>query len=134
MTKNHFGKKGNKIMKIFAQGDLLFVKVNIDGNNVKFDGTTEITISSEIERKQDGRLIVGHSETGHHHYIQASPNIAMLFGTNDPMTSVLRIKQETLLRHDRPSHPHAEIPMPIGDYVIRRQQEQRPEGWRKVVD
>jgi hypothetical protein len=121
--------------QLFAQGDLLFVRAQVaEDGSFTWDGKTE-QIAAEVKPAPNGRLIVGHSETGHHHFFEAGPNIAQLFGSSSPTVSLLRLKAPQVLRHDRPAcpHPPIEITEP-GDYAVIRQQERWPDGWRTTRD
>ena len=122
--------------KPFAQGDLLFIPVGQvdDVNKIVYDkAKPPLAARTETKHEQD-KLIVGHSETGHHHYIPAGPSFVQMFGTNVPEASLLRVKKEVTLKHDRSYDQHGEIVLPAGDYVVKKQVERRPEGWARVVD
>lgn len=107
-----------------AQGDILISRVERIP-----DGLTE-------RRPDRGEHVVAHSETGHHHAIAtAGPSIVQLFGSQDPMTSFIRVSAApAILQHKRPHDTHEALSIPPGDYEIRRQREHTPEGWRRVED
>lgn len=86
------------------------------------------------ERKREaGALIVGHSETGHHHSIHSKR--AKLLGSSDPLICYLQIDGAYAeLVHHRPVNPHEAFKLPTGTYRVRRQREWTPEGWRRVED
>jgi hypothetical protein len=93
--------------------------------------------AKEVERDNEGRLMVAHSESGHHHYI-ASPG-ARLYKTDNPLISFLQVEADAhaLLRHAKPvsdSQRHGTQELPSGLYRISIQRESTPEGWRKVAD
>jgi gentisate 1,2-dioxygenase len=109
-----------------AQGDLMIRRIaNLP------EGLKPIDASN-------GQFIVAHSETGHHHVIDAQPNVQWFAGS-DPMVSYLQVVEATdatecLLRHLREFDTHETIAIPPGNYELRRQEEYVPEGWRQVQD
>ncbi len=87
---------------------------------------------------EKGSFVVAHSETGHNHVIDATPNV-QLFTTGDPMISYLSVIEatdevETVIKHLRSYDTHESIKVPVGTFEIRRQREYTPEGWRRVED
>ena len=109
-----------------AQGDLLLRRIE-----TMPDGVNPCVA-------QDGVYVVAHSETGHNHVIDATPNVA-LYSNGDPMISYLRVVEscdatETILRHLRSFDTHESIIISPGVYEIRRQREYTPEGGRRVED
>lgn len=105
-----------------AQGDLMIRRIESIPKDAKPVNATK------------GRFVVAHSETGHDHVIEASPNV-QLFTTGDPMISYLAADAaETLLEHLRSFDTHETISIPNGTFEIRRQREYTPEGWRRVED
>lgn len=109
-----------------AQGDLLLRRVTKLPANLK---------PACVER---GTFVVAHSETGHHHVIDARPNVRV-YDTEDPLLSYLEVidatdQMETLLRHLRGHDTHETISIPPGVYELRRQREHTPEGWRRAQD
>lgn len=61
------------------------------------------------------------------------PAVQMFNGDN-PLISWLKVNRPTSLDHKRQHHTHESILFQPGMYEVRRQQEQRPEGWRRVAD
>lgn len=114
-------KKFIRVQDSAAQGELYLRRVDSIPKEVK-----------PIKPEKD-KLIVGHSETGHHHYI--SPLQARFFGTENPMICYLRVEGEYAdLIHDRSFDKHITLRIPTGDWEIRKQREHTPEGWRAVSD
>jgi hypothetical protein len=136
------------VRNIAAQGDVLLRRV-------------ERIPSDAVEQPCDGRVVVAHSETGHHHVIE-SPG-ARLFATHDPLIGYLRIDGPFAdVVHERPFDTHETIRLlgaEIGPtyFEVRRQREHhredghsgagaftdfrssarpadRPLGWRRVRD
>lgn len=116
-----------------AQGDVLIIP-----RGAKF----KMPAGVEEVKPEGGRLIVAHSETGHHHAIDvdATSPAAMLFRVpNDPMTTFLKVKGAADIVHHRPWDTHETLRMYAPDdgecvYEIKRQREPTPEGWRRVED
>ncbi|WP_298965103.1 hypothetical protein [uncultured Roseibium sp.] len=112
--------------KCAAQGDVLFVKVD----NLP-DGLTEQKPNKLNE------LVITHSETGHDHVMvldrEPEPAVRMYSGDN-PLMAWIEVNRPTSLDHKRDHHTHESILFQPGMYEIRRQQEQTPEGWRRVAD
>ena len=109
-----------------AQGDLFIRRVDAIPANLK-----PMTV-------ENGAFIVAHSETGHHHVIEARPNVTV-YNTDDPLVSYLQVieateETETLIEHLRNFDTHESIKVAPGNYEIRRQREYSPEGWRRVAD
>lgn len=83
--------------------------------------------------RADGALVVGHSETGHHHSIH-NRRVRML-ESSDPLVCYLQVEGKYAdLVHHRPVNPHEAFRLPTGTYRVRRQREWTPEGWRRVED
>lgn len=109
-----------------AQGDLLLRRID------------RLPAEAKKVTPKNGSYVVAHSETGHHHTIEARPGVG-LFTVDDPLISYLEVVEacdevETILRHLRDFDTHEEILIPPGVYEIRRQREYVPEGWRRVED
>ena len=109
-----------------AQGDLFIRRID--------------SIPAGLKRMQteNGAYIVAHSETGHHHVIEARPNV-VVFATDDPLVSYLQVVEatdamEAVIEHLRSFDTHESIKIGAGNYEIRRQREYTPEGWRRVQD
>ena len=109
-----------------AQGDLFIRRINSLPSGLKPMAT------------ENGAFIVAHSETGHHHVIEARSNVTV-YNTDDPLVSYLQVieateETETLIEHLRNFDTHESIKVAPGNYEIRRQREYSPEGWRRVAD
>ena len=84
-------------------------------------------------------LILGHSETGHHHVLvcereplsQAAQ--ALIDAANDTFVE-LRLRSPCVLKHQRAHDTHEAIMLPPGEYIRGIREEQVPEGWRRVAD
>lgn len=109
-----------------AQGDLYIRRV------------AEIPAGLKQMKPENGKYIVAHSETSHHHVIEARPNVTV-FDTEDPLVSYLQVIEatdamEAVVEHLRSFDTHESISIGPGNYEIRRQRENAPEGWRRAAD
>ena len=109
-----------------AQGDLFIRRIE------------SLPVGLKPMATEAGNYIVAHSETGHHHVIEARPNVTV-FATDDPLVSYLQVIEatdatENLIEHLRNFDTHESIKIGAGNYEIRRQREYTPEGWRRVAD
>lgn len=81
-----------------------------------------------------GKMIVAHSETGHHHYLDAQ-GVVMLREPSDPLVAYLCVECESAdVVHARPFDTHETISLPRGIYRVMRQREYVPGGFRRVED
>ena len=111
--------------KMAAQGDLLLIRVD-----ALPDGLQRVDPERDV-------IVVGHSETGHHHVIDAGA--AELYEHTGPLPdSILEcfvvVGREAELRHLREFDTHEPIRLEPGIYKVRRQREHTPEGWRRAQD
>jgi hypothetical protein len=81
----------------------------------------------------DGKHVVAHSETGHHHVID-SRSAQMLIDKTNEFLAYLDVAEPVVLEHLRSFDTHEPYTLPPGKYEIRRQREHTPEGWRRAVD
>lgn len=109
-------KKENQV--IYRQGDVLIMQVSTGSKKV----------GKEIERDKD-RVVLEYGElTGHAHAImECEVTFAWVEGELDRL---LRVKEPATVRHEE----HAEIRLPVGEYIVRRQREYSPEEIRFVAD
>lgn len=105
-----------------AQGDIYIRRI---------DKLPEGTVVVPPER---GRVIVTHSETGHHHVMEAEC-VELRKLPDSIMDCFLVVKDGGAdLEHLRPTDTHEAIHFAPGVYHVRRQREHTPEGWRRVED
>lgn len=110
----------HKISKQGAQGDVLFMRVDALPENAE-------------AQTRKGDLVVAHSETGHHHSIEAEGVIH--FEVNDPLVCYLQVDDCFAdVVHHRSFDTHETLRLPAGLWKVRRQREHTPEGWRRVED
>ena len=105
-----------------AQGDILITRVQKLPKDV-------------VKAKPcNGKFIVAHSETGHHHSV--AERGVQYFTTKNPMVAYLSVINdvEAKLEHERSFDTHEPLLLKGGTYEIRRQREHTPQGWRRVED
>lgn len=112
------------IQTMGAQGDVMFRRVD------------NVPLGFEVAPRQGARLIVAHSETGHHHAIDAAGVVHYTGG--DPLISYLRLEgvDSCEVVHHRPHDTHETLQLTGKGavYQVIRQREYTPEGWRRVED
>lgn len=81
-----------------------------------------------IDADERGHIIVGHSETGHHHVIDAKHGSVAVMDRPPEGMRILRalIEQPTPLKHLRPTDTHAPIVLEPGEYELRIAREYDP--------
>ena len=82
---------------------------------------------------ENGRHIIAHSETGHHHVVD-SRNAQLLIDKTNTFVAWLDVAGPTVLKHLRNFDTHESYLLQPGKYEIRRQRERAPEGWRRAAD
>ncbi len=106
----------------FAQGDCVFIPIKKLPEGV-------------VAQERGERLIVAHSETGHHHAIDNPEARIFEKATRDPMVCYLAIDGEHAdLVHHRAHDTHETVRMLGGMWEVHRQEEYTPAGWRQVQD
>lgn len=112
------------VQNLAAQGDVLFRRVD----HLPADA---------VEQTRKGRLVVAHSETGHHHAIDDPAVKLFERAERDPMVCYLQIAGEHAdVVHHRPHDTHETLRL-LGKgaiFEVRRQREYTPDGWRRVED
>lgn len=113
-----------EIKSVGAQGDVFFVRVD----------PGQIPKDVKPLPPKTGYHIVAHSETGHHHAVRADGTI-FYEGPSDPFTCFLRIDAAFAdIVHQRPFDTHETVRLNQGVWMVRRQREYTPEGFRRVED
>ena len=105
-----------------AQGDLLLIRV------------AELPDGAVPVPATDGKHIVAHSETGHHHTIAEAEAVVYADPQSKGMEMFVQIMAGADLIHERPHDTHETIRIPAGIFKMRRQREYTPEGLRRVED
>ena len=87
---------------------------------------------------EHGKIVVAHSETLHDHVMEATHVQAFKekgsVDAREVFKMFLRVDNPTEITHLRSFDTHAPLLVEKGNYVIRRQREHTPEGWRKAAD
>ena len=110
--------------KIAAQGELRFVRLP---DNFKIPkGATKI-------EPINGKIIVGHSETGHHH-VMDSERTTMYRLPDSILDCLLVVEKPDELKHLRDFDTHEPLGFSPGTYKAVTAREYVPEGWRRSAD
>ena len=110
-----------EISTMGAQGDVLFRRI------AKVPSGTRM-------QAPGGRLIVAHSETGHHHAID-SPSVRYFTDPQSRTLAYLVVDGDFAdVIHHRLFDTHETLRLTKGVWEVRRQREWSPEGWREVID
>lgn len=111
--------------KMAAQGDFIIVRV------------ADIPANVEAVEPENGRIVVAHSETGHNHVMEMTRVQAYKpAGVKevDLYELFLNVEAPTPIEHLRSFDTHETLLVPPGKYMIRRQREYVPEGFRRAAD
>ena len=94
----------------------------------------------ELKLEND-QMILGHSETGHHHVLEPvnktvpiSKAVTALIANATDMWMDLKLFEPCALIHQRGFDTHKGFILPAGEYIRGIREEQTPEGWRRVAD
>ena len=92
---------------------------------------------------ENGQLIIGHSETGHHHVLEPQLEYGSILDEVIDATiektkeQLMKIKTNvvTKINHLRSNHTHENYSLPAGDYIVKGRQEQTQDGlWVRSAD
>jgi hypothetical protein len=111
---------------IAAQGDFIIIRVdNLPKNLVEI-------------APENSKYVVAHSETGHNHVMEADNVIAYKSDKITDDTKLFElffsVKEPTTIEHLRSFDTHETLLVPAGNYVVKRQREYVPEGFRRAAD
>lgn len=104
-----------------AQGDVLITKIDA------------IPEGLEVQQAENGKHVIAHSETGHHHTMVAE-HVEAHTMPDEIYDIFLDVKEATPLVHERSFDTHEPIMLDEGKYHVRRQREHTPEGFRRAAD
>ena len=78
--------------------------------------------------EEAGNLIIGHSETGHHHVIERPEAVKIVKKPDSGAMTILRmiVTEPTRVIHLRGHDTHSPVDLPPGSYEIRGQVEYDP--------
>lgn len=106
-----------------AQGDLLIRRVET------------IPETATPLAAENGRYVLAHSETGHHHAVMEREDVKFYQDAEDATVAYLEvIANDVKVEHLRSFDTHAPYTLPPGRYELRRQIESAPEGFQRVID
>ena len=109
-----------------AQGDFIILRITSLPENI--EPFTEI---------DDGKYVIAHSETGHNHVMVMDRVKAYKpsgVESKDIFELYLSVEDPTTIEHLRSFDTHEALQVPAGNYVVKRQREYVPEGFRKAAD
>ncbi len=105
-----------------AQGDFFITKIDA------------LPVGIEPVKPENGEYIIAHSETGHHHTIDAD-RVRMYRDPSNEFVAFLQIDHPAPIVHKRAFDTHEALaPKTPGVYRINRQREYTPEGFRRAAD
>lgn len=116
-----------KFRNLSSQGDVFLMRVK----EIPSDAT-QIKPTQE-----DGSYIVAHSESGHHHILEATkPDFLSVFrDVSGRLFAEVREGSSALLWHNKSDKTkHNPIEVPAGSFQIKRAKEYTPQGMRQVAD
>ena len=106
-----------------AQGDVLIRQIDLLPDGL-------IRISPE-----DGMYVLAHSETGHSHVVEATPEVEFFQHELNNLVAYMVVKKgQPVIKHLRTWDTHEPYQLKKGVYEIRRQIESSPEGFRRAID
>ncbi len=101
-----------KFHRVAAQGELTITRLTKTPKRL-----------GEAVKPVAGKLIVGHSETGHHHVVDADCAVLTRL---DVFTAYLDVKKPTAISHQREYDTHPSIELQPGMYEFRTGREFDP--------
>ena len=110
-----------KYQIVAAQGEITVIRI--------VGGSGKLPADGRPLAQENGRYVVGHSETGHHHVLSRSDGVAVCEAANPPAgMRVLRaiLEQPTSLDHLRPHDTHESLLLEPGEYELRIAREYDP--------
>ena len=108
--------------KMAAQGEIMIRRIgDLPSDKAAQEGYTALA-------PENGRLVVGHSETGHHHVINPDHGSVAAMCRPPEGVRILRalITQTTQIEHLRPYDTHAPVTLEPGEYELRIAREYDP--------
>jgi len=125
--------------KPVAQGEVLIWMKKYAPKAV-LEGLAALKNMTEMKLEK-GQLILGHSETGHHHVLECvRPDVhiskaatALIDAANDSFVE-LKLSEPCKIVHLREFDTHGGFVLPAGEYIRGLREEQTVEGWVRVAD
>lgn len=110
-------------LKIAAQGEITIRRIgDVPAKHIKREGFTPLAL-------ENGKFVIGHSETGHHHVLSRNDGADVMVLDRPPegMRILYAILENpTSLDHQRDHDTHESIALPPGEYEFRVQREYDP--------
>lgn len=139
MAVIHLTEAMFKSGKPFAQGEVLIWMKKYAPKSV-LEGLAKLKNLQEM-KLENGRMILGHSESGHHHVLEpVSKKIplskaaqALIDDANDTFVE-LKLFEDCKLVHLRDFDTHKAVVLPKGEYIRGIREEQTVQGWVRVAD
>ena len=111
-----------------AQGDFIILRIKeLPDNLVKVDPV-------------EGKIVVAHSETGHDHVMVLERSDTVRAYKDKDTSEVdlyemfFEVDEPTRIEHLRSFDTHESLQVPAGKFMIKRQREYVPEGFRRAAD
>lgn len=125
--------------KPFAQGEVLIWMKQYAPKAV-LEKVAALKNMQEMKLEK-GMLILGHSETGHHHVLEpvnkkstiSKAALALIDAANDTYIE-LKLNEPCQIIHLRGFDTHAPAVLPPGEYIRGVREEQSVQGWVRVAD
>ena len=121
----------------FRQGEAAFYPVEwLEENNLLEHASFKLKNVVSV-KPENGKLIIAHSETGHHHCIDLTKNkeVQLLIDSTNELIGLLKVgKTPAELEHLRSDHTHDTFRISEGDYIIKYHTQPTPKGWERVID
>ena len=111
--------------RMAAQGDFLIIRMD----NLP-EGLEQI-------QPENGKFVVAHSETGHNHVMEATGVKAFKMPETkdaDLFELFFSVDHTTHIEHLRSFDTHETLEVTPGNYMVKRQREYVPEGYRRAAD
>lgn len=125
--------------KPFAQGEVLIWMKKYAPKSV-LEEVAKLKNLKDM-KLENGMMIMGHSETGHHHVLEpvnkkisiSKAAQALIDSANDTFVD-LKIFEDCEIVHKRDFDTHGTVVLPPGEYIRGLREEQTVEGWVRVAD
>lgn len=125
--------------KPVAQGEVLIWMKKYAPKSV-LEGVAALKNMKEMKLEK-GQLILGHSESGHHHVLEPvnkkstilKAALALIDAANDTFVE-LKLNEPCQIVHLRQFDTHGGFILPPGEYIRGIREEQSVEGWVRVAD
>jgi hypothetical protein len=112
-----------------------FVKTQAAQGDMLIERVAELPKDVVPVAAENGKFIVAHSETGHHHVVKEQTGVKFYQSANDNFTCWLVVDNvKCLIEHERSFDTHKPLGLKDGIYRVRRQREYIPEGFRRAAD